>query len=232
MLRKIFNECDSLKIFIEKEQDAGEFLTMLFGVFDELDVCVRREEKYSTTDEDTPMKELDVSEMQQVDTYMSNHNTNPNQYVENYIIEGNDSEAFFRISDFLFKFNERKYKVNNKNIRIIAIEKIISTPYLVFNIQRLGVRDVVSKKIIIPDEIIYIGDDSILEFTGVVIYHNRHYTCFFSCRKIWYFFNDIAPPSEKIKKIGPYNKLMEKAGEVITQKGTIYFYSKMFENMA
>jgi hypothetical protein len=227
ILRKIFSKCDSLQEFKNGYQDAGEFLTMLFGVFDELDVCVRKDEKYHTDKLDIPIEQLS-SENASFES-KTRHNTTINQYVENYIITHEESAPFFHISDFLTKTDVRIGTIYGDSFRSVLIEKIVSAPYLVFNIQRRGEKGV-SNKTIIPDEIIYTDDGTMLEFTGVVVYNSRHYTCFFSCRKIWYKFNDIK--KDLIVPIGTYEKLMIHHGAEVVRGGTIYFYSEMFENMA
>lgn len=229
-LRELFAKCSSLRRFIREYNDAGEFLTSLFGIFSELNVCTKTMERNYTEDITTPlenMKQIHLSK-----TSSSTIVTSPEQYVENFFIS--DSAPSFHTSDFVEKVSQETIKpeLMDAPIRRIIKEAIFETPYLVFNIQRLGGNNNFNTKIIIPDELIYIKSGSILELTGIVMFIPSHYICFFSCRKTWYYYNDLSPENERIRQLGTYNEMLEKYGDYATQTGTLYFYSKLFNSLA
>ena len=225
-LRKIFSKCDTLKRFVKTYNDAGEFLTALFSTFSDLNVCLKKLERIRTTNLVTPAEKFYTDDIPNIET-------SPNQYIENYYL-GFVDKHFFEISEFFEKISQEIVvdKERNRTERIITSERIISTPYVVFNIQRLGRGEEFNTKIIIPSEVICAPDDSMLEFTGVVVYRPSHYVCFFSCRKIWYYYDDTQIENQRIRKVGSYHDLFKNHGETITQFGTLYFYAKMFTNMA
>lgn len=230
-LRKIFSQCDTLSRFKSTYNDAGEFLTSLLSTFDEFDVCTKRIRIIHTDDfQSSPeqLKSKNILKMTVNDMRMI-----PVQSIENYQLT-NFEDKQVKISHFLTKemYHIPEPDSTNTVKKIFTIEKIVDTPYLVFNFQRLGPENKLNSTTIVPTEVIYLPTDTILEFTGVVTFRPSHYTCYFSCRKIWYFYNDIGAENKKIVKIGPYDELIQKHGKTIAQKGTLYFYSKIFDNLA
>ena len=215
-LRELLRKNDQFKKFATGTGSAEEFLHSIMNFFSRFQVC----KKIYTHVIKTRNKESEI-----IDENVREDMTTPIQIIEYRQLENYDEPI--KISNFLKKISI------NSNDEIVEIEEedVISTPFLVFDINRFSPISVLNTKGILPEQIIYTKDDTILELSGIVIYGSRHYTCCFSCRKIWYYYNDLQSDNKRIVKIGSYEDLVTKLTRIFTH-GTLYFYSQLFANLA
>lgn len=217
-LRKIMKQCKNLEKYSGGNQnDSSEFLNSLLGCFQLFEVG------------SSSYKEFETSDLK------SDANTiiSTNEPVRKSIFHG-ELPIFLHqkitrddltTQDLLRNVYETLRETDTGIIRTIIENVRLSSPYLINAVQNIN------NKPIEPLQIIY-GNDKILELTGIIIYLGRcHYTCFFSCRKQWYYYDDIASGNDgKIILVGDYDRMIE--DDRVIYNGMIYFYSELFNNLS
>ena len=121
--------------------------------------------------------------------------------------------------------------------------KVVLSPYVVFYINRrhleqkvikgkLKYREVILLNEVVPVEAIQgltlvLGNESGLTLSAVVIHKSNHYTCYYKCRGIWYYYDDTKVTSKQtgLKKIGSFGDLL-KSYPKVTTNGTLFFYTR------
>ena len=99
---------------------------------------------------------------------------------------------------------------------------------IIFNFYRLfedvdTLKETFYKTKIIPLKVIKLGDKK-LKLFAIIVFENKHYSCYFLCSEKWYYYDDSSVP--KIKFVGDHIDLL-KHKPLPTKNGTLYFYNKI-----
>lgn len=208
-LRNLLKRCPGSQNFhLGREQDAGEFLQYILGIFQVEIMRIKRvtivanEQKYFQTSENIsltlPILTISIFQLSN-DTY--------------------DLTASLHIEEDSYLDVNNRYKDADGNLynRRLEIMDVLDTPYLVFYAQRLNYDNRRNKtRIIFPPEI-RIGN-RFLYLSSIVIHQNNHYTCYITKCNKWYYYNDMNEDLKKIESL----KYANPDPEVL---GTLYFYN-------
>ena len=222
ILRKYLENCKGSQEFHKGAmQDAGEFLLYLFNIF-EVNMMTKHRSTYVTNTITNPPKNYvkTFSEIQ-ISTPVLNISSNklhPGINITDFLEETDDAllgkDDFYRDENTGQRYRRRIEKI-----------KVISSPYIVFNIQRVGY-DHMGREIYLnthvefPENIII--KDKILKLHSIVIHINMHYTCYIKYEKIWYYYDDIKNPL--ITTIGKFKDVVKPSSDV-HKNCTLLFYS-------
>lgn len=226
--------------------DSGEFMTYILNMFP-LNIAQKKVVTYATN-------YLGVGEIpshELVKTSESwDYNANVIHFVPMSILEQADDGV--NISKFL-RQTEDSGELTSENMfepdgfggikykRRIAIETLEYTPYLIFNIKRVGVQilqpdkkngkvrvhEVFIRKRINPEPIVTLSNGQKFELSAVVIYIGRpHYVSIVKCNGVWYYYNDNpSGDNYELRKIGNYEDVVRKAPYNPNTNGTQYYYT-------
>lgn len=237
-LRRVLRRCPNVENYHDTRiKDAGEFLTYILEMFP-TNVARRKYITYVTNDiiseNPTDMLEsssyvddrssiinmVDSHELQKLDSGV--HDIR--QFVDNILDSGALTEENKFYSDNLGRYFSRR----------ISYSLLISTPYLIFRFQRLGIdlrsgRKIFIGKKILPSQILTIKGESVsqmkfLFLSSIVVYENLHYTVYFRCGNLWYYYDDISEEANHTRLVGDYNKMLRSRPSPVTN-GTLYFYT-------
>lgn len=201
----LLNGCSNYNLRIGDYNDAGEFLSYLFNIF-QLDIGRHSYTTYVSNDRinwvkvDSTVEDNNASPIISVYTLPDNI-----QYLSRLLIQVDEVSLDY---ENRFKYNDKYYTYKKK------IDQYHIGNYLVFYIHRLSV---VNNKEIIPE--MRIGG---LNLCGIVLYYSQHYTCYFCVNDIWYFYNDLVPYN--VILIGGYDELFDSKYGCIKEHGVLYFY--------
>ena len=238
-LRNVLKLCPGARLFQGEDiAESGEFLRFILSLF-ETNVAVVNFTTYATSSltENPSFRDL-------VKTSAILHdNASVIHYIETSQIMKTPQNLYYELRSFirykddsgiltddnLFLFEGRKYK------RRIRVVELVDTPYLIFEIGRFFGEGVFYRTKIIPNEIITLNNMKSFCLSSIVVFSNSgaHYTCYFRCGNIYYYYNDI---ESSFEKIGNYNDLLmvNKGPNPITN-GVLYYYTpydnKKFKNM-
>jgi hypothetical protein len=218
MLRKYLENCPGSQEFHRGGmQDAGEFLLYLFNIF-EVGIMTKHRVTYVTNSTTIPPENV-------VQTFQEFQISSPVYNISSHRLRTNKS---LDIRDFLKDIEDARLSSDDlyrdpdtgiKYKRRIEINKVISTPYIVFNAQRLysnGSRSHTPIKF--PDKI-KIGKN-VLILQAVIVHENHHYTCYIKYNKFWYHYDDI---TNSTKWLG---ELSNRRGFPDPEKnGILFFYT-------
>lgn len=230
-LRKIFSSCPhSIEAFhIGGERDAIEFLIYLLSFFN-LDIANKKVVTYGTNDTtNNIVKEFHTSTI--IDTKSSIIQYIINYYLLNLYNENNNKEHDIR--DFLtivedsgeLSQNNLFISKNKSFRRRISFTTLVNSPYIIFAFDRLIINNKGKNRYlpikIVPSQTLTLQSGSRFQLIAIVIYKLNHYTAYFKCNLLWFYYNDLldAPIS-----IGSFDNLLNSKPNPITN-GTIYFYS-------
>jgi ubiquitin C-terminal hydrolase len=222
-LRSLFKQFPvSEKYHNTHMKDSGEFLTYLISLFTSGSLAKTHTISYGTNSLNSivPTNEMIIGSIVVDDFASVVINIDPMTLLEqedeiditNYLIEYNDA-----VLDEPYIINGSSY------IRRISTKKILSTPIIIFNFNRMNPVD---------NEVIHIAirpvpnielDNFIYNFTAVVHFSDRHYICYFMCDEVWYLYNDI--PVASISLIGTLDDLLDNT-DVMTDGTTFYYTSQ------
>lgn len=246
MFRKIISKCPGSQEFHGGEtQDAGEFLSYLFNIF-QVNIATTVRKTYGTNDlgpkpkwilnrkiidpESSPIVDVVSTLLQQV----------PKDY---------DISNFMKKKEYSEFDQENKWYPDKKNkpdlfyIRKKEIFKTTDSPYIVFNINRTygepqftkptknkpvrfkGIKNkTIWKRLTVP-ETINIKDNQ-LELTAIVVHTGgAHYVTNFKCDGIWYWYDDNPIGSTYIiKNIGSFQDMIKTNPKPLSH-GTLFFYT-------
>jgi hypothetical protein len=195
-------------------QDAGEFLTYLFNLF-QVDVA----DKIVLTFARKPKS----------DTWFA---TSSFQYTnESPIIDipVNSIEENALLSSYVNKTAEEyiaDWKVSTPTKNYVGLwKKTVQTymsPYLVLRVYRLGGRKV-NETPLIPDISIEMEDGTRLFLSAIVIYTGHaHYVSVIRCGDKWFFYNDMRGGG--LELIGTYENMLNMKTNNPKTLGVLYFY--------
>jgi len=219
-LRSVLVNCSNAEQYHKGgEKDAGEFLGYILSMFD-TNVARKEVVTYITNDLGLNPNLIEVSK--RIDPVASII-----QFVDSFTLEKKKKHF---ISEFLskvmdsgemsknnrFKYNDQFYS------RRIAKETLLSTPYLVFNIQRLHpVKNQRLHTPIVPTDTLTIADGQRFQLSAIVVYLQGHYVAFLKCGNDWYYYNDLR---EQITLVGSYDQLLLRKKPSPFTDGTLYYY--------
>jgi hypothetical protein len=214
-LRKCLSYCKGSQEFHRGGmQDAGEFLLYLFNIF-EVNLMKKSRVTYVTNSLSNPPKNY-VKTFEEIQTStpllsINSHDLEPGINVIDFLEQTDD--ALFEKEDFYRDETGQRYRRRIENINVI------SSPYIVFNIERLGYdklgREVYLNVPVEFSENIVLGG-MFLKLHSVVVHNNMHYTCYIKYGKSWYYYDDIREPL--IREVG-------KIPEDVKKNCTLLFYT-------
>jgi len=231
-LRKMVRGCSRNQTFWTTQmQDAGEFITFLFNLF-QVDIAHTVNETYYGNRKD----KMVVWETKSIHR---DKNSSPIIDITNdHLIEENGLIT----SDFLTLTERTSLDAKNlarKDGKTYSekklIRKIISSDYLVFNVYRTKktlvqvgdsyrVKEVFTPVSIFPLE--KIQTNVFLNLHAIVVFQRKHYSCFIKCGNTWFYYDDNpGGKSHVIVKIGTYSNMLASKPSPLDQ-GILYFYSK------
>ena len=207
-LRKLFSRCKLPQRFdLPDPFDAGEFLQFLFSIFDVEGMKTRRTVEV-TNDRGSPKNVIKIKDTIQMEapvfplTFFS-----PGTYDLGKML-GSIDDAELGPQD-LYRLDGETYS------RKIETYTIVSTPYLVFNVQRFVEKVLVD----IPERL------RDLYLTAIVVHRQNHYTAYLKCGDTWVYYNDNPGGSEfTIKTIGSFENMLN-ASPRVRSNGTLFFYT-------
>lgn len=220
-LRQLIAKCPGTQEFHGFEmQDAGEFLSYLFSIF-QVDIAQTSNTTYVSNGVnwiklDTIQDKL-ASPIISVDSWRI-QDTSQSKYINEFLIQVDNIELDDN-NPYIYKEHNHSYiKPGEKFYRKRSIWKMEKTDYLVFYIHRLNpVDNKKLKTVIIPPERI-----SNLSLHAIIVHYKEHYTCFIKCNNTWFYYNDA--PQSNIEKIGSYDVMLEQRPSPL-KHGTLYFYT-------
>jgi hypothetical protein len=190
-LRKYLSNCKGSQEFHRGGmQDAGEFLLYLLNIF-EVEIMSKHRVTYVTNSLAFPPKAVikTFEEIQKCTPVIniSNFKLKPNINVCDFLQESED--ALFNVEDFY-----KDEKTGHRYRRRIENVKVISSSYIVFNIQRLGYDDMNRERYLdVPIKFPEIILDKLF-LLSIVVHRNSHYTCYVKINEEWYYYDDMEDP--------------------------------------
>lgn len=226
-LRKSLRKCPvSEDYHLHGEKDAGEFLGYILNMFD-TNLAYKRITSLFT-------HELGDNPKKVVKSVVEDKNASIVQFVHGSWLSSMNQKNSYYMSEFLAEtrddvFDDLYYHKGNGYERRIVTEELISTPYLIFNVQRKYLssrtgREIFLRTRIIPSETLSIYNGSRFQLIGVVVYTSHHYMAYFKYGYDWYFYDDMGG---HVELVGEYEDLLKQKPSPITQ-GTIYYYNPIF----
>jgi len=247
MFRKVISECPGTQEFHGGDtQDAGEFLSYLFNIF-QVDVATTVRKTYATNDLGPKPK--------WVLTNKAVKDTKSSPIVDVVATLLKQVHKDYDISNFLKKKEYSELDEDNKwypdktnkpdlfYIRKKEIFKTVSSPYIVFNINRTygemkftkpkkgkpskfkGIKNKnVWKRLTVPEKINI--NDTYLNLSAIVVHTGgAHYVATFKCGGDWYWYDDN-PGGKKfvMKKVGSYENMIKTNPKPLSH-GTLFFYT-------
>jgi len=222
-LRTLINNCRGSQSFHKRtEQDAGEFLKYLFGIFNVREsMVIEKHIKYI----------IDSSVDKEV----------KNIYKSYPIIDITSTELdelgkkSYNLSSFINKHEKTlfddKNLVENKYSIKIEDERVLESPIIIFNIHRIDLDKKFIKKKLYPSRILFLpGLKTLslktlslktLSLKAIVVHDGEgHYICYFNSKGNWYYYNDLN--NGKCIELSYSDMLKNKLSPVT--HGTLFFY--------
>lgn len=235
-LKQKIKKCKRLLVYYgDAQQDAGEFLTHIIDIYDDINVA----EKATTTYVTNNITEYNTDNMKIIGTVTDKKASiikfvdaitlsfyGKNVDIRTFLSSTEDSGVFTK-DNLYYDENRDSY------IRRIAKESIVSTPYLIFNIQRLNPIDGKKSKIkIYPSEIITLPISGQRFSLSAIVVHlggssGGHYIAYIRCENKWLLYDDM---EDGIEEIGTFKNLVNQ--KITLTSGTLYFYTPfpIYEN--
>lgn len=238
--RKTIKQCPGSQPFYNTQtQDAGEFLTYIFNIF-QVDVAETDRKTYGSNDLGANPTWTLVSE--QID-----NNSSPIIDVVSTtllkIIDGYDITKFIKQKQdsLLSESNkwtpDKKRKPHISYFRRKEIYKLTSSPIIIFNVTRKYGKPIfdkkgefiniksynIWKKLSAPQTLNLNGN--LLHLTGIVVHTGgAHYIANFKCNDTWYWYDDNPGSKYTIKHVGSYENMLKTKPSPLTN-GTLFFYT-------
>jgi hypothetical protein len=237
-LRNTLKNCPDTENYHGTEfADSGEFLTYILGMFP-LNLAYRKTETYATNHVGPGEVPTDVLIRTSV---TCDHHASIMQFVPMESLDTSPDNV--KISSFL-NIHIDSGELTEENLfkpggyigqsfkRRISISTLEYTPYLIFNMKRVGIDYLTSgtvfrRKAIAPDLEIKLPNGQLFALSAVVMYTgSSHYVCTVKYDSKWYYFDDR--PDKKqydLKEMASYADVVEKAKYNPNTNGTQYYYS-------
>ena len=236
-LRETLANCpDEEKYHEDVTGDAGAFLEYILGLLP-LKKASKIIKVYGVhlSKTDLHYEDLDTGDFSLIDV---EYDTNASivHVINNDIVKNINGDL---ISDFLseiidtYKLETQIVSKNSSFKRVITIENIIDTPYLIFSVERLGgtySKPILSWNTIYPDDIISLdnSDSKLFTLSAVVMHTGKnHYVAIAKYGDWWYYYDDM--PKYSILKYKSFNDIVDESyrNKKITNPlthGTQYYY--------
>ena len=228
-LRETLANCpDQEKYHEDVTGDAGAFLEYILGLLPVEKACkIIKVYGVHLSKTDLHYEDLDTADFSLIDV---EYDTNASivHVIDNDIVKNINGDL---ISEFLTEIIDRDTKNSNFK-RVITIENIIDTPYLIFSVERLGgtySNPILSWNTIYPDDIISFNSDSKFFTLSAVVMHTgkNHYVSIAKYGEWWYYYDDM--PKYSLIKYKSFNDIVEESyrNNKITNPlthGTQYYY--------
>lgn len=103
-------------------------------------------------------------------------------------------------------------------------EEIIDSPYLVLNIPRRSPGEAMNTNVVIPDRLIHLKCNRILQLVSIVIFiqKRKHYVCYFYEGSFWWYYDDL---NDEMELVGSYEQLNKKHERQIRTMATQLYYA-------
>lgn len=225
-LRKLISRCPGTEEFHGTGmQDAGEFVSYIFNLF-QIDVATTSNTTYVTNDLNEEPKWLNIGKI-------TDKQSSPIVAVLSGQIEDGKEK---QINGFLVQVEDavldNSYVYEGKEyIRRRRVWKMETSPYLVFYIHRLHrTYDMINGKFKVKEKklrtsVLPVQKIGKLSLSAIVVHSHNHYTCYISCRGIWFYFDDNpSGKSHAISRIGSYDDMLLRTPSPL-KDGTLYFYT-------
>lgn len=223
-LRNIIQYCKGTQEFhTTRIQDAGEFLSYIFSIFNVVTKITTRS-TFLTND----IKSNEPNDL--VLLYEQLDNGTPILTIEFQTIFGlreyDISGALNKTEDAILDNNNLVTYKNKLYKRRIETFKVVDASYLVFDVKRVGINLHTGEeernftKINLP--MVLNIEERKLELRAIVVHDHQHYTCYILDNGEVYYYNDLREPNERFVPVTEKNK--DKFPSPFTH-GTLYFYN-------
>ena len=236
-LRETLANCpDEEKYHEDVTGDAGAFLEYILGL-----LPVQKASKIikvygvHLSKTDLHYEDLDTTDFSLIDVEYDK-NSSIVHVIDNDIVKNINGDL---ISDFISeiidtdKLDTQIVSKNTSFKRVITIENIIDTPYLIFSVERLGgtySKPILSWNTIYPDDIISLdnSDSKLFTLSAVVMHTGKnHYVAIAKYGEWWYYYDDM--PKYSLIKYKSFNDIVDESyrNKKITNPlthGTQYYY--------
>ena len=219
-LRKLIRMCPGTEEFHSLEmQDAGEFLSYLFNLF-QVDVAKTSHATYVTNDMG-PNPTWTLVDKVVDDNYASpiigvssfHIQSKDPKYINNFLVQTED--AVFDDKN-LFRYDKTLWR------RRKTVWRMRESPYIVFYIHRLQRGQYREKTLYTP--VIPVQRIGNLSLSAIVVHEHNHYTCYFNCKGIWFYYDDNPLGRHHfIRRVGNYDEMLRQNPSPVTN-GTLYYY--------
>lgn len=217
LIREKFALCNPLETYeTGRMQDSGEFLGALLQLFD----LNKATEKTTDYVGNSPDQLLPIESKIYPTNIMWSISAFQLMGLGNRITRLYDYVSYTEVNQRVKKFNGKFYQYTGLS------NTLISSQYVVFNINRRGLGGMITSPIV-PQEMMILGNNdvgySIYMHISSVVFRSQHYMAYIKNGDDWYFYNDI---NTVYKKIGNYDKLLRANPSVVTS-GTQHFYTRL-----
>jgi hypothetical protein len=237
-LRKLIKTCPAGQKFHQTDtQDAGEFLTYLFNIF-QVNIANTEITTYGSNElTKNPDWTLESKKVDNNASPIINVDSNTLINVENSY----DITQFIKQETDAFLGSENAWKPKQGGTSYIRRKQIFTyfkSPIIIFNVFRThgqqnfnkkgvftGIKTKnIWKKLNAPESMLI--KDKTLYLTSIVIHNGgAHYVCVFKCKRNWFYYDDNpASSSHIINYIGSYEKMLEIHPNPLSH-GTLFFYT-------
>lgn len=195
-------------------KDAGEFLIHIFNLFD-TNKATTITQTYGT-DEDA--KNLTLTNV------VTDRKSSVIRFIPEDILMKVSQKTTTDISEFLTQIDDAVLDepYTDKGIsftRRISKSTLVSTPYLIFLVSRMGMRGNVIKTPILPSRKLSLNSGQEFSLSAIVTYVSNHYVCYFKSGLKWYLYDDLSGISE----VGQYEDMIYSRPNPV-RFGTLYYY--------
>ena len=227
-IRHAFRTCSHIENYHRGGQrEAGEFLSFLLSQFN-TDIVHSQTTVYGTNDLTSinPVIKTKTSTTKYNDSSII-------VFVEGRLLQNSFQGFPVSIGSFLTQTEDNIIHDSTSFKRYITVKSIKSSPFLIFQIQRIILERVhdrrgerLKEKIldtpVLPTQTVTTGNGENLHLTAIVVLQSGHYTVYIRCGLMWYHYNDL---SRKIRTIGSYSKMLRSSPDPL-KYSTLCFYSK------
>jgi hypothetical protein len=219
-LRRLIQRCPGTEQFHGSGmQDAGEFLSYLFNLF-QVDVAKTSNTTYVTNDlgSDPQWKRIGVVEDRHASPVIAvssfHIQSAEPKYINNFLVQTED--AVFT-DDNLYRHEGQLYRRRRR------VWRMVESPYMVFYIHRIQRAYRRAQTFYTP--VIPVQRIGRLSLSAIVVHKSDHYTCYIKCRGIWFYYDD-SPGTHRhtIVRIGTYDEMLQSRPSPVTN-GTLYYYT-------
>lgn len=207
--------------------DSSDFLKYILSLF-ETNVLRIQKTFYGTNNTEA----IKPKNLKKIYDYVENESIIQNIDIDKLNLNPRKNYKISKFLDYhedLLDDNLKDKKIKNFERTIIS-KKIIDSPMIIFNFYRLfedvdTLKETFYKTKIIPSKIIKLDkNEKQFKLVSIIVFENKHYTCYFLCNEKWYYYDDSAV--KKIIFIGDYIDLLKNKPSPV-KNGVIYFYKKI-----